>query len=533
MKLRNFLFFLSGFFCFMFSQTIPYQAILRDINGSPKPNFPVSVTVKYFNAPTNSTPVYEEVFTTTTNAFGLFDLNLGSGSPQSGSFNAINWSGGNVLYEIWINSQVHVPKQYFQYVPYAFYANQSGGSSGQIWSINASSTAIIPSATYSAMNVGIGTATPQAPLEVVSLLNSTAAIRAKEFNILNLPGHAFEGYSFSNNSSSSAFLGISQNGNGVYAATNSSLQGNAGVIGTAPNGASGVIGISKNASSSGIVGINLVNNTPTSTNVVSTGVFGMSYDMNPFSAGVLGMSKGGAGVAGVIDTITSKYAIVALTQKSATTSSHAGILVRPSGQANGIIVDSISQGKGIIVKSTNNDGIFAYKVNSASSGHVANFMGTSSNSFAPLRSMSDNTLAPAILAESGSNSRTALELRNGHLKAFTTSSVSVTSSFNPSLAVTYTTNCNDVVGEITFNVISVNSPQYLTFTINFNKPYNSFPIPIVSVFHENQSQLNLLGPSLPPFHVSFGTLQQMNITLIINTSDAGKKYKITYFVIEK
>jgi len=258
----------------------------------------------------------------------------------------------------------------------------------------------------------------------------------------------------------------------------------------------------------------------------------MSHDINPFSAGVLGMSKGGAGVAGVIDTITSKYAIVALTQKSANSPFHAGILVRPSGQANGIIVDSISQGKGIIVKSANDDGIFAYKVNSASSGHVANFIGNSSNTSAPLRSMSDNTLAPAILAESGSNSRNALELRNGHLKAFTTLPVNVTTTVTPSLTVTSTTNCNDVVGEITFTVNNVVSPpaQLLTFSINFNKPYNSFPIPIVSVFHENQAQLT---SSPPPFHVSFGTLQQMNITLPINTSDAGKTYKITYFVIEK
>lgn len=107
-------------------QGINYKAILKDSNGNVMTNTSIDVEF-YILQGVAQTVVYEESHTTTTDANGIFILNIGEGSPEGGSlFNAIDWASD----EHFLNVQIDVGGNLidfgttsFQKVPYAFHAN--------------------------------------------------------------------------------------------------------------------------------------------------------------------------------------------------------------------------------------------------------------------------------------------------------------------------------------------------------------------------------------------------------------------------
>lgn len=121
---------------------IPYQAIARDPAGQVKANVAINVQFKVFNTMTATSAAYEEVHATTTNDFGYFNLRIGNGSPQAGTFSSITWSTGNVSYEIWIDAGSGFTqlggRSGFLSVPYALYA--ANAAPAATISINAPNT---------------------------------------------------------------------------------------------------------------------------------------------------------------------------------------------------------------------------------------------------------------------------------------------------------------------------------------------------------------------------------------------------------
>lgn len=105
---------------------IPYQAIARDAAGHAKTNTPIQVEFKIFNTMVSATPAYDETHSLTTNDFGYFNLRIGAGVVQSGTFSAITWQTGDVSYEIWIDMGLGFSqlggRTGFLSVPYALYA---------------------------------------------------------------------------------------------------------------------------------------------------------------------------------------------------------------------------------------------------------------------------------------------------------------------------------------------------------------------------------------------------------------------------
>jgi hypothetical protein len=105
-----------------------------------------------------STPVYVEKHTTTTNDNGLATLEVGGGTPVSGSFIGIDWSSGTYFIKTetdpsgGTNYSITGTSQLLS-VPYALYAKTSGSLKQKSISLNVYGSNIDGAATF---NIGFG-----------------------------------------------------------------------------------------------------------------------------------------------------------------------------------------------------------------------------------------------------------------------------------------------------------------------------------------------------------------------------------------
>jgi len=115
---------------------INYQAIVRDSETF----LPISdrgayVSVEFLDGPDGDVLYREEFSAVQTGKAGLINLSLGQGNPLINTFEEISWETGNV----WLRLSVDIgnglnilQETPFNTVPYAFYAQSSGGSDGDI-----------------------------------------------------------------------------------------------------------------------------------------------------------------------------------------------------------------------------------------------------------------------------------------------------------------------------------------------------------------------------------------------------------------
>src|SRR5206468_7497545 len=81
------------------------------------------------------TVVYKETQSTTTNAFGLFNVNIGQGTVVTGTFFSINWGSGDKHTQVEMDATggttyIDMGTSQMLSVPYALYALTSGNGSG-------------------------------------------------------------------------------------------------------------------------------------------------------------------------------------------------------------------------------------------------------------------------------------------------------------------------------------------------------------------------------------------------------------------
>jgi len=113
-------------------QGISYQAAARNSNGDPLTNRTVAVRFSLLDSLTNGPLVYQERHTVTTNAFGLFNLNIGTGTPLQGVFSSINWAPNAKFLRVELDttslgtSYMLLGTQQLMSVPYALYAASAG-----------------------------------------------------------------------------------------------------------------------------------------------------------------------------------------------------------------------------------------------------------------------------------------------------------------------------------------------------------------------------------------------------------------------
>jgi hypothetical protein len=77
-------------------QKFNYQAVVRNNTGVIIANQKISIKIEVLQIDSNQTSVlYAETHTPTTNTYGLFNIQIGGGSIVSGNLSSMNWGTGN------------------------------------------------------------------------------------------------------------------------------------------------------------------------------------------------------------------------------------------------------------------------------------------------------------------------------------------------------------------------------------------------------------------------------------------------------
>ena len=109
---------------------INYQTVIRDGDGNILPDTELSLQMTIRTGAPDGEVVYTETHDVTTNAFGLVNLVIGSGTPQNGTFDEIAWGDGDKYLETAIDVDggetfTILGVTQFLSVPYAYEANRS------------------------------------------------------------------------------------------------------------------------------------------------------------------------------------------------------------------------------------------------------------------------------------------------------------------------------------------------------------------------------------------------------------------------
>jgi len=112
-------------------QAFKYQAIARDNSGKVLTEQPVSLKISLLQDAIDGTAVYVETYNTTSNDFGLINLEIGNGIPESGDFLTIDWGNHSYFVKIEMDETGGTNYQFMGIskllsVPYALFAGKTG-----------------------------------------------------------------------------------------------------------------------------------------------------------------------------------------------------------------------------------------------------------------------------------------------------------------------------------------------------------------------------------------------------------------------
>jgi hypothetical protein len=145
-------------------QKFNYQAIARNSTGAELTGQAIGIRISILDGGPNGTLVYQETQNKTTNAYGLFNLEVGGGTVVSGDFSTIAWGSGSKYVKTELdptggtNYTVAGTSQLIS-VPYALFAGNGGtqGPTGPVGAIGNTGPAGATGAT------GVGTQGPAGP----------------------------------------------------------------------------------------------------------------------------------------------------------------------------------------------------------------------------------------------------------------------------------------------------------------------------------------------------------------------------------
>lgn len=109
-----------------------YQAVVRDASGIILNNQAVGMQIVIHEGSASGTAVYTETFASTTNAYGLVNLEIGSGTTLD-DFSLIDWGNNTFFVETLVDvsggtTYSSMGTSQMMSVPYALYAKESGSS---------------------------------------------------------------------------------------------------------------------------------------------------------------------------------------------------------------------------------------------------------------------------------------------------------------------------------------------------------------------------------------------------------------------
>ena len=117
-------------------ESMNYQAVIRDGSGNIVATQSVGIRIDILQGSASGTSVYQETFTTTTNAYGSIAIQIGTGTVVSGTFSTIDWGANLYFVETAVDISggtnfTTISTTQFVSVPYALYAKSSDA-----WSTN-------------------------------------------------------------------------------------------------------------------------------------------------------------------------------------------------------------------------------------------------------------------------------------------------------------------------------------------------------------------------------------------------------------
>jgi len=117
-------------------QGVKYQAAVRNNNGELQKNKKVSFEISIIQGAIDGSIIFTETHIDTTDDNGIVNLNIGQGSPESGTFGTIDWS--NAPYFMRISMDINGGTSYqvmgtseLLSVPYALYSGNSDKLDGK------------------------------------------------------------------------------------------------------------------------------------------------------------------------------------------------------------------------------------------------------------------------------------------------------------------------------------------------------------------------------------------------------------------
>ena len=160
-----------------------YQGIARNAAGAPLSATLMSMRITILNGSPTGTIVYRETQSTVTNAYGLYNIAIGAGTPVSGTMAGISWNTGNKFIQVEIDpaggtTYTNLGTTQLLSVPYAMYAPTSGSApltlTGNTLSAGGNSVTL-PSYAYTA-----GTGINISATNVISAQSGTALWNASQ-----------------------------------------------------------------------------------------------------------------------------------------------------------------------------------------------------------------------------------------------------------------------------------------------------------------------------------------------------------------
>jgi uncharacterized protein (TIGR02145 family) len=142
-------------------EKMSYQAIIRNANNVLITNQVIGMRISILHSSLTGTPVYVETQNPTTNVNGLVTLEIGGGTPVSGTFATIDWSAGSYFIKTETDpsggtSYTIIGTSQLLSVPYALYAGNGISNSvldGLKLQIKALEDNLIASGTYKLIDI--------------------------------------------------------------------------------------------------------------------------------------------------------------------------------------------------------------------------------------------------------------------------------------------------------------------------------------------------------------------------------------------
>ncbi len=162
---------------------IPYQGVARNAAGNILASQNISLRISIRDVTAVGNVVYSETHVVATTALGLFNVNIGQGTPVSGTLASVNWGNGAKFIQVEMDAAgganyANMGTTQLNSVPYALFAGGSaslpnGTAAGNTMRWNGTSWVADNALFNNGTNVGIGTTSPAAKLDVAGTVKIT------------------------------------------------------------------------------------------------------------------------------------------------------------------------------------------------------------------------------------------------------------------------------------------------------------------------------------------------------------------------